>query len=344
MAESVPRLKSLGNSSLARLALAQALIQHGHDEDAREEVRAALAANPELAGAHFLSGTLLLRQDRWDEAAQDFRRCVAIDATNVEAWLGLAQCHHKRERYDAALSAVDRALRLEGEDADKLRAPAHLQRGQILVALGRYDQAVTAFRKSLAADPSLARAQYEIGNCLYRAGRLPPAREALGRAVQMPTADPQWRVLLGDVLRDEQQWHQAIHEYRQVIHALPWAKEPHARLGAAYLELHMYQEALIELRLATLLDPVRAENYLLQARTYLALNCPDQAVEMSRAALAHEPGNAAAADMLATSRQAAHARLSAPTNAVSPAPARGIAATNAPIPLAESPPISPSNS
>ena len=91
---------------------------------------------PDDAGAHFQMGLALLEAGRFAEAADAFRRTIALDAPPALAWANLALTLDVEGDVDGAISAYGQAL---------IRSPQHAQiranRGMALLRAGRMAEA-----------------------------------------------------------------------------------------------------------------------------------------------------------------------------------------------------------
>jgi predicted O-linked N-acetylglucosamine transferase (SPINDLY family) len=96
---------------------AAALVGRAHALEAQEQLAAALAAvpdaaraDPENATVYLLAGRLMVRAQRFAEAAGCFAQALQRDAANVEALRGRAQCLGSLLRAEEALKAYDELL------------------------------------------------------------------------------------------------------------------------------------------------------------------------------------------------------------------------------------------
>jgi Flp pilus assembly protein TadD len=71
-------------------------------------------------------------------------------------------------RYAKALTAFERALRLDPQDAD-----TWAKKGAALQALGRYEEALAAYEEALRLNPNESAATDGKANALSRLGRTP---------------------------------------------------------------------------------------------------------------------------------------------------------------------------
>jgi len=115
-----------------------------------------------------------------------------------EAWLRLGLARQRRNEDLQALDAYDRALAL-----DPTLAQAHHNRGVSLHYLGRWTQAVEAYREALRLDPRYVRAHVGLGIDLCKLGQETEARAARETAIEL---DPAWYEAhhnLGGLLRNK---------------------------------------------------------------------------------------------------------------------------------------------
>ncbi len=178
-------------------------------ERAKAMARKALELDDSLAEAHTSLGWVLFIYDwDWAAAAREFARAIALDpgysvARQWHAWFlvamgrieaGLAEarraaeldpasvsirrslgwlCYYAREP-EAALEHLRRAFELNptAEENHRLLGLAYLQ-------LGKYDEAVGAFRESVAASTNPALATAELGVTAALRGRIDEARAIL---------------------------------------------------------------------------------------------------------------------------------------------------------------------
>lgn len=160
------RASTLANLGAARLAL-------GRPEQALEDLDASLAAEPSDAQTwcHRARACAALR--RTDEALQGYAKALELDP-------GLAAARYHRAALLAstgqpALAHADLLPLLDPQRRDA--ADAWLLAGQVLQALHRDPQALAAYRTALSLDASLPRVHALTGQLLVSLGRADEARQ-----------------------------------------------------------------------------------------------------------------------------------------------------------------------
>ena len=109
---------------------------------AREEFLKDIAVEPDLALNYEQLGEVYWQTQDDSNAEKSYREALRRDPRLASACLGLARIYQRRQKYTAALAETDAALK-----ADPARTDAHYMRGQVLLHLGRKEEA----KKELAA-------------------------------------------------------------------------------------------------------------------------------------------------------------------------------------------------
>ena len=136
--------------------------------EAAESVRqfqAAAIHSPDDPWVHCRVGRALLRQRRWAEAEVAFRRSLALDAENAEAYYGLSIAAPRQGRLEEGVAHGLQAVALLHDFP-----MAHYQLGAVLSRLGWFERAAQAFEICVAMRPQWARAHLYLGRIYQRLG------------------------------------------------------------------------------------------------------------------------------------------------------------------------------
>ncbi len=158
----------------ARFRLGMLLYEQGRYDEAQSGLRAVADAAEDFRAAHFALGDMAFHRQQWPEAEQAFTRYLAagLDVPSAgDALLKLGLTHQRREQWDAALQAYGRLLEHFPGGSQGLQA--HFERGQVLMALGRFEDARPEFEWTLehtAAAPFAAHARRHLGSIAVRTG------------------------------------------------------------------------------------------------------------------------------------------------------------------------------
>ena len=135
---------------------------------ARASADRALALDPGLAEAHAVHGLALAHDEwKWAEAEPHLRRAVKLDPRSSEVRVALIWgLLLPRGLIQEAAQNADEAIAL-----DPGSSLAHQLRSFILLAEGRFDEAITSYRRSVELSPSNGDMQWDLGMALAYSGQ-----------------------------------------------------------------------------------------------------------------------------------------------------------------------------
>jgi protein O-GlcNAc transferase len=165
----------------ARQLLALVRFQEGHDQDALDQIEAALAIQPN-AEALATRGNILIRLQRLDDALASLDQAIAEKPDYAEALYNRGNCRQYLGRTEDAVADYSRALALNpGYE------PALTNRGNVLSKLRRFSEALTDYEAALQLRPRDPLALYHKANALKDLQRFD---EALGEYDRALALDP----------------------------------------------------------------------------------------------------------------------------------------------------------
>ncbi len=151
--------------------------------EAREWLRQAIALDPDYAAAHAALGETFHAavsmgwaenpDDYWQRVQKHTDAALKADADNVRALVLRGRMHIAYNRYAAAEREIDRAIVINPNDAEALAG-----RGNVLVWLGRTDDAIETLELALRIDPELnTYDRFALALAYYLKKRYPDAIE-----------------------------------------------------------------------------------------------------------------------------------------------------------------------
>jgi len=175
---------------------------------AYEDLRRALAADPDADWIELELGNTYRLEDRHEEAIAVFRRLLERDPGNVSAMGCLGAAHHDLRDHAEALVWLDRAL-----TADPDYAYARDQRARVFLATGRTERALADWERRIALGGATDTARLEIVELLVHCGRWDEAMARLAEAGPEPVPDddlvPDRDHLRVEVFRHTGRWERA---------------------------------------------------------------------------------------------------------------------------------------
>ena len=175
---------------------ARALARRDRAAQAERRLVARLDGAPDDREASFAYAEVERQRCRLDRAEATYRRLLARDPTDVRALAGLAETFVLAGRPVEALSTAQDALLLAAPGDEPPRA--YRAKALALVELRRYDLAVAAAERGVAAAPSDARCVEALAAASYRAGRMDLAERAYERATALDPRAEEANLRLGN--------------------------------------------------------------------------------------------------------------------------------------------------
>jgi Flp pilus assembly protein TadD len=197
------RLEKYPDDFNANYNVGESLLGKGDAAGAVPFFQAACKANPASVVAATELGVALFSAGKLDEAADQFRSALVLDATYTDARYDLASVQAARGDWDSAVTEFQRVLAQRPEDA---RSRQHLGDalylwGDTFAKNGNAEQALERYRASLEFRTPDAEVHTKMGLMLARLGRLAEAHTELETALKIDPNFAPAKQMLQDVLR-----------------------------------------------------------------------------------------------------------------------------------------------
>lgn len=222
----VPTLLLAGRAARAAENLAEAI----------GFLRRASMLAPDRADAAFLTCATLLELGD-PEAGTLLTRLLASFPDKSDGWSLLGDALQRAGKMEAALAAFTRAARAHPSVAVNLRC------GAVLELLGRFGEALDAYRRAMQMAPESGEAWLKLGLCLQRLKEVESARTALEHAVTLSPASSEAWFALGLIRQDQRDPTAAADAYRRALDIRPELVEAIVNLGICYQEIGNLPEA-----------------------------------------------------------------------------------------------------
>ncbi len=171
------QITALNPGGLFRAQAAQQYMAQGRPDEAAKQLETAVANDPndETAQANLVAAYWELKQ--WDKAEQHYRIAARLNpATNAHYVFGLVMLDQKR--YPEAAEAFRKALALNPRDNG-----ANTQLGRVLELQGDLKGAIRQYETALQSDPNSRATNYVLGMALLRSGQGQQAIEHLSKTL-----------------------------------------------------------------------------------------------------------------------------------------------------------------
>jgi Flp pilus assembly protein TadD len=177
------------------------------------------------ADAELLEGDRAYDRDDLDAARQRYRRAQQLAPKDPAPRVGLARVAlagsgiatdyavaPKNPKILALLRDLDAALKL-----DKAFGPAHVERGRVLLILGRAEEALKSLERGVEFSPRDPEAHSALGVALLATGRAADALERLKRAAELDPNNAERLTNLGTAYMMRGKVAEAIQVYERAV-------------------------------------------------------------------------------------------------------------------------------
>jgi predicted O-linked N-acetylglucosamine transferase (SPINDLY family) len=208
------------------------------------------------AGVADLLGTGLAhhKAGRLPEAEACYRQVLAVYPDHADANNLLGAIAIQVGRADLAVELIGRAIQQNGH------SPGYFSNlGTALRGLGRFDEAVAAYRRVVGITPNEAEAQYKLATALFDRGDLDESIAACRHAIRISPDFVEAYYDLGFALSVQGKLDESIAAYRQAIRIKPNFAEAHCGLGIALYGQGKLEESIAAYHQAVRIKPDYAE-------------------------------------------------------------------------------------
>ena len=257
---------------------AEALLRAGQSDEALSDINAVLAAEPGNGDASALRAIIEIARNNQAAALESAKAATAASPDSHRSWLALSYAQQASFELEPALESAGKAQVLQ--PASSL---INARIAELLMALGRIDEAEAAARTNVAADPSQSRAHTILGFVYLAQFDTRQARTVLARAIELDSFDPLPRLGVGlATVRDGDL--QGGREEMEIAVALdPGNSLLRSYIGKAYYEEKRDKLPAEQLAIAKAADPRDPTPWLYDALRLQSINRPvDAAHDMQR--------------------------------------------------------------
>lgn len=186
-------------------------------------------------------------------AERTFREVLGVDRGNLYASNLLGLLMQQSGRHDEALALFTAATAHRIPQA----ADAWSNRGNLLRALGRAEEACASYREALSLDPDHANAWANLGNGLHEAGRSPEAIGCYDRAIRLIPGHAQAWSNRGHALNEIGQLEESLASYERAVALCPDHADFRRNRGLHHLLMGDFERGLADYEARELLDERR---------------------------------------------------------------------------------------
>jgi len=261
----------------------------GNYEDAEKLTRQLVVKFPDdLFGLNIL-GAILNQCNRSKEATVILEKARSLHKNDPGIYNNMGLAFANIGRLDEALGHYTKSLKLKPNFFE-----AHYNMGNALKKLGRFDEAIERYVKALKIKPDLAEALNNMGLVYLELGRIDKAIEQFTTALEINASFADAHNNLGNALKELGRLDEAVVQYRKFLEIKPDYAEVHNNFGNALQGLGRLDEALEQYTRSIELMPSLAEPHSNMANVLQNLGRFDEAIEQYMRAMELKPDYACA--------------------------------------------------
>ncbi len=168
-----------------------------HQGDVRtglRHVERAVKLDPDTSSLRFQLAGIYMNLGKFEDAETHYQKCVELQPDFADAWLGLIEIAKQRQSPTLVRRTLNNALRA-APDSPSLQ----IEKGNQLLAQKQFDQAITAFKKSIEVRPQEAIGYTSLAQAYIAQNRLTEGVEQMKEALKR---EPNNSIALTSVLFD----------------------------------------------------------------------------------------------------------------------------------------------
>ena len=143
-----------------------------------------LIADANNFSAIYSMGTVLLTEEKYDEALKYYVKAAQIDPNNTCVLDDMGLAYLELNRHDEALKCYEKSLQL-----DHFKHGIWYNKALALAGLGRKEEALKSYEIALDLDPEFSDAWFNKGELLYEMGKMEEAFFCRSREIETRKAD-----------------------------------------------------------------------------------------------------------------------------------------------------------
>ncbi|ADJ22965.1 TPR repeat-containing protein [Hyphomicrobium denitrificans ATCC 51888] len=237
-------------------------------------IRQSLASDPKYHQAWLNLAIILADLKRSQEAIEACKQCVGLQPENSAAFEVLGNLLRVAESNAEAIDAYLTSLRLKPEQPRVLARLA-----EMMLQSGKCSEALTYCRRALVIDPSLDELRRLEQRILAASGSINEIEATLSEQTKSPEEIAQNLNELGDYLRTQWRYEEAIDVYSRAALTDPSSADALLNMALAFTSLGRKEEALASYQAGLAIDPDRAEAYASVGNLLRGMGMADGAIQ-----------------------------------------------------------------
>jgi len=216
----------------------------------RERLAKVREKDPQMYIVPFMLGEAAIREQKWEEASSELKKCLELNPTFDQAMVGLGRALINQGNAGEAKSWVNKALEYNSQNYRAWYELGYIQSKSDPAA------AATSYEMAIGIQPNFAPVRRSLGMLEYEQKNYAAAAIQLNKAVELGLdKDAQLFNFLGISYSLTRRLPEAVESYQRALKIDPNLAEGHLNLGLAYEQMGRTSLASTEYKQACSLNP-----------------------------------------------------------------------------------------
>lgn len=225
-----------------------------------------IQVSPRNSSALHLLGVIACQQKEYEKGVGLIGKALTIGPQVPAYYNSRGNALLALRRFNEAIDDYDKAIALRPDYAD-----AHNNRGNAVLELGKFEEAIRHYDRAIELKAGYADAYNNRGNALLKLGRFLEAIKSYDSAVELRPNLAEAHFNRGNAFLKLRQFGEAIRAYDEAVALKSDYAEAHNNRGGALKELERFEEAIGAYEMAIAAQPNYAEAYSNKAQTLLLM-------------------------------------------------------------------------
>lgn len=206
-------------------------------------------------------GNAAVRDQKFAEAADLYKKSIAADATHPSGHIGLGFALLQLGEFEAAIGPLMAAVALDPQSAD-----GFYMLGKAHVELGAIDAAEVAWTTAHALAPALEEIYCDFCLLLFNQGKADRAKTLIEEGILKYPRNADFHFYLGNLLAERADYAAAVSAYQKAVALVPDSSHFLSNLGSSLMQIGSIDQAVESIGRAFSLapdEPSILSNYLL---------------------------------------------------------------------------------
>lgn len=188
--------------------------------------------------ACFKQAETFLGQNRIDDATNEYKKIIEADPANAQAHQALGEIYIRGRYFDQAVEEYEKVIKVDPKNKAILDSLANLY-----IRKGEIDKAIEKYERIIALDPENPVTHKVLGDFYLKMGNRDKAIEVYQKVAKLDPKNIVIHKTLGDFYLERNELEKGIEEYEKQAELEPNKVAAHERLGDLYLRKEDFDKA-----------------------------------------------------------------------------------------------------